>query len=368
MSESLKITPLDALNRELGGKMVPFAGYAMPVQYPAGILTEHLHCRAQAGLFDVSHMGQATLAGALAIAALEALIPGDIQGLKPGRQRYSLLLTDTGTILDDFMVAKISDTELFLVVNAGRKEADFAHIAAHLPAGVTLTRHEDRALIALQGPEAAKVFARFAPTSAAMSFMDVRDFEIDSIGRIRASRSGYTGEDGFEISIPGDTAEKFVRMLLAEPEVAPVGLGARDSLRLEAGLPLYGNDIDTTTTPVEAGLTFAINKRRKMAWDFAGGPALRSQMDNGVSRRRVGIQPEGRAPARGGTEIVDASGAVIGKITSGGFGPSVGAPIAMGYVDTADASDGTPIALIVRGKPLPARIVTMPFVPHRYSR
>ena len=368
MTDSLKITPLDALNRELGGKMVPFAGYAMPVQYPAGILTEHLHCRAKAGLFDVSHMGQATLAGPGAIAALETLIPGDIQGLKPGRQRYSLLLTESGTILDDFMVAVIGEEELFLVVNAGCKETDFAHIAAHLPAGVTLTRHEDRALIALQGPDAASVFARFAPSSATMAFMDVRDFEIDGIGRCRASRSGYTGEDGFEISVPGGTADKFVRLLLAEPEVAPVGLGARDSLRLEAGLPLYGNDIDTTTTPVEAGLTFAINKRRKMDWLFAGGLALRDQLDHGAPRRRVGIRPEGRAPARGGTEIVDGSGTVIGVVTSGGFGPSVNAPIAMGYVDRAHAADGTAIALMVRGKALPARIVAMPFVPHRYFR
>lgn len=368
MSEPLKMTPLDALNRELGGRMVPFAGYAMPVQYPAGILTEHLHCRAHAGLFDVSHMGQATLSGPGAIAALEALIPGDIQGLKSGRQRYSLLLTETGTILDDFMVARIGEDALFLVVNAGCKEADFAHIAAHLPDCVTLTRLEDRALLALQGPDAARVLARFAPASASMSFMDVRDFEIDGIGSVRASRSGYTGEDGFEISVPGETAEKFARLLLAEPEVAPVGLGARDSLRLEAGLPLYGNDIDTTTTPVEAGLTFAINKRRKMAWDFAGGATLRAQMDNGVSRRRVGIQPEGRAPARGGTQIVDTHGVVIGTVTSGGFGPSVNAPVAMGYVDTAHAADGAPIALMVRGKPLPARVAALPFVPHRYSR
>ncbi len=368
MTDTLKITPLDALNRELGARMVPFAGYAMPVQYPAGILTEHLHCRAKAGLFDVSHMGQATLSGPGAIAALERLIPGDIQGLKPGRQRYSMLTTETGGILDDFMVARIGEDELFLVVNAGCKEADFAHIGADLPAGVTLVRHEDRALVALQGPDAAKVFARLAPDSATMSFMDVRDFEIAGIGRVRASRSGYTGEDGFEISVPGDTAEAFVRRLLAEPEVAPVGLGARDSLRLEAGLPLYGNDIDTTTTPVEAGLTFAINKRRKMAWDFAGGPAIRDQLDNGPTRRRVGILPEGRAPARGGTEIVDAQGNVIGTVTSGGFGPTVNGPIAMGYVDRAHATDGTAVALMVRGKALPARIVAMPFTPHRYAR
>jgi aminomethyltransferase len=368
MSDVLKTTPLDALNRELGGRMVPFAGYAMPVQYQAGILTEHLHCRAAAGLFDVSHMGQATLEGPGAVAALEALTPTDIAGLKPGRQRYSLLLTPEGTILDDFMVARIGAAELFLVVNAGCKEADFAHIAANLPPGTTLTRHEDRALIALQGPLAAEVFGRFAPEAMGMSFMDVRDFDIPGIGRIRASRSGYTGEDGFEISIPGATAEAFVRKLLAEHEVAPVGLGARDSLRLEAGLPLYGNDIDTTTTPVQAGLTFAINKRRKMAWDMPGGPLLRDQLDHGTARKRVGILPEGRAPARAGAEITDANGNVIGSITSGGFGPSVNAPIAMGYIDAAHAADGTAVALLVRGKSLPARIVPMPFVPHRYAR
>ena len=364
----LKTTPLDALNRELGGRMVAFAGYAMPVQYPAGIMAEHLHCRAGAGLFDVSHMGQATLSGPGAVAALEALTPTDVQGLKPGRQRYALLLTPQGTILDDFMVARIGEAELFLVVNAGCKEADFAHVAAHLPAGTTLVRHEDRALLALQGPAAAAVFARFAPGSAAMAFMDVRDFEIEGVGRCRASRSGYTGEDGFEISVPGAGAEAFARLLLAEPEVAPAGLGARDSLRLEAGLPLYGSDIDTATTPVEAGLTFAINKRRKMAWDFPGGAVLRDQLDHGAARRRVGIQPEGRAPARGGTDIVSLDGAVIGVVTSGGFGPSVNAPVAMGYVDRAASADGTAVALMVRGKPLPARIVPLPFVPHRYFR
>ena len=368
MSDDLKTTPLDALHRELGARMVPFAGYAMPVQYPAGIMAEHLHCRAKAGLFDVSHMGQATLSGPGAIAALEALIPGDIAGLKPGRQRYSLFTTEAGGILDDFMVARIGADELFLVVNAACKDADFAHVTAHMPAGVTLQRHEDRALLALQGPDAVKVFARFAPGVAAMSFMDVRDFEIPGIGSFRVSRSGYTGEDGVEVSVPGATAEAFARLLLAEAEVAPVGLGARDSLRLEAGLPLYGNDIDTTTSPIEAGLTFAINKRRKMAWDFAGGAVMRDQLDQGTARKRVGILPEGRAPARGGTEIVDAAGAVIGTVTSGGFGPTLGGPIAMGYVNRDFAADGTQIALLVRGKPLPARIVAMPFVPHRYVR
>ena len=368
LSEQLKTTPLDGLHRELGGRMVAFAGYAMPVQYPAGIMAEHLHCRAQAGLFDVSHMGQATLAGPGAIAALERLMPGDVLGLKPGRQRYSLLTTESGGILDDFMVARVSEDALFLVVNAGCKEADFAHIGADLPSGTTLRRHEDRALLALQGPRAEAVLARFAPETASMSFMDFRSFEIEGVGRCSATRSGYTGEDGFEISVPGDTAAAFARLLLAQPEVAPVGLGARDSLRLEAGLPLYGNDIDTTTTPVEAGLMFAVNKRRKMAWDFIGGAAIRAQMDRGAVRRRVGIRPDGRAPARGGTEIVDKDGVVIGSVTSGGFGPSVNGPIAMGYVDRAHAADGTAVALLVRGKTLPAQIVPMPFVPHRYAR
>ena len=368
MSESLKITPLDSLHRELGARMVPFAGYAMPVQYPAGIIAEHLHCRARAGLFDVSHMGQATLSGPGGIAALEALVPTDVAGLKPGRQRYSLFTTPSGGILDDFMVARIGSEELFLVVNAACKDADFAHVAALMPDGVTLARHEDRALLALQGPEAVAVFARFAPDAAAMSFMDIRDFEIDGVGRVRVSRSGYTGEDGVEISVPGATAEAFARALLAQPEVAPIGLGARDSLRLEAGLPLYGNDIDTDTSPIEAGLTFAINKRRKMTWDFAGGAVMRDQLDHGPKLRRVGLLPEGRAPARAGTEITDLDGTVIGTVTSGGFGPSLGAPVAMGYVATSHTADGTPVLLVVRGKPLPARVAPMPFVPHRYVR
>jgi len=368
MSESLLTTPLDALHRDLGARMVPFAGYDMPVQYKPGIIAEHLHTRAKAGLFDVSHMGQATLKGPAAIATLERLCPGDIQGLKAGRQRYSLLTTEAGTISDDFMVARIGEDELFLVVNAGCKNEDFAHIAAHLPAGTTLTRHDDRALLALQGPLAAAVFARLAPASAAMKFMDIADLDVSGIGPVRATRSGYTGEDGFEISVPAAQAEALARALLAEPEVAPIGLGARDSLRLEAGLPLYGNDIDTTTSPVEAGLTFAINKRRKMAWDFLGGDLMRDQLDNGPSRRRVGIRLDGRAPARAHAEITLPDGTIIGEVTSGGFSPSLEAPIAMGYVAAAHAADNTEIALIVRGKPLPARIVPMPFVPHRYCR
>ena len=368
MSEAtLNTTPLDALNRELGGKMVPFAGYSMPVQFPAGVLSEHLHTRAKAGLFDVSHMGQASLHGAGAAAALEALVPGDMIGLKPGRQRYTLLMTPEGTIMDDLMVANLGDDRLFIVVNASRKHIDLLHIAAHLPAGVTLERHEDRALLALQGPAAVAVLARFAPEVAALPFMGVTPATILG-AECLVSRSGYTGEDGVEISIPGDRATDIARALLAEPEVMPIGLGARDSLRLEAGLCLYGNDIDETTNPVEAALTWVIQKRRKIDWSFVGADKVRAMLDNGAPRLRVGIQPEGRAPARGHTEIVDANGARIGEITSGGFGPSCNAPVAMGYVDRAHAADGTAIFLMVRGKPLPARVAPMPFVPHTYVR
>jgi aminomethyltransferase len=365
--ETLLTTPLDALHREFGARMVPFAGYAMPVQYPAGILTEHLHCRAKAALFDVSHMGQASLHGAGAAAALEALVPSDIIGLKPGRQRYTLLTTPQGTILDDLMVANAAAEHLFLVVNASRKAVDLPHIAAHLPAGVTLERHEDRALLALQGPAAVAVLARLAPEVAAMPFMGFASVSLLGAACM-VSRSGYTGEDGFEISVPAGRAAELARALLAEPEVMPAGLGARDSLRLEAGLCLYGNDIDETTNPVEAALTWVMQKRRRMEWNFVGAGPIREMLDNGPARLRVGIQPEGRAPARGHTEIVDGSGNGIGMVTSGGFGPSCNAPVAMGYVRRDFAADGTVISLMVRGKPLPARVAPLPFVPHRYVR
>jgi aminomethyltransferase len=367
-----KTTPLDALHRELGGRMVAFAGYAMPVQYPAGIIAEHLHCRARAGLFDVSHMGQASLHGPRAAAALEALVPGDITGLKPGRQRYTLLTAPSGGILDDLMVANAGGNHLFLVVNASRKAADFAHIAAHLPGDVRLERHEDRALLALQGPLAAGVLGRLAPAAAALPFMGFAAMPIDGIACL-VSRSGYTGEDGFEISVPADRADSLARTLLARSGVMPVGLGARDSLRLEAGLCLYGNDIDETTNPVEAGLTWTIGKSRKMSWDFLGAGPIRDMLENGPlenesGRLLVGIRPDGRAPARGGTEITDAAGAPVGQVTSGGFGPTLNAPLAMGYVKRRLAADGTALSLLVRGKSLPARVVPMPFVPHRYLR
>ena len=363
---SLLETPLAALHRALGGRMVPFAGYAMPVQYAPGIMAEHLHCRSAAGLFDVSHMGQAELLGAGAAAALEALTPADIQGLKPGRQRYALLTTDSGGIFDDFMVANMGN-RLFLVVNASRKAEDFARIAAALPAGVTLRPLPDRALLALQGPQAIAAIATLAPGIAALPFMGVGTFDIAGTEAL-VSRSGYTGEDGVEISVPADAAEAFARALLALPGVAPAGLGARDSLRLEAGLCLYGNDIDETTSPVEANLTWTIGKRRRTEWNFRGAARIRAELDNGPQRLRVGIQPEGRQPARGHTPIHAPGGDVVGEVTSGGFGPSANGPVAMGYVARALAADDTPVELMVRGKPLPARIAPLPFIPHRYAR
>jgi aminomethyltransferase len=365
-SDSLLETPLAALHRALGGRMVPFAGYAMPVQYPAGIMAEHLHCRAAAALFDVSHMGQAELVGEGAAAALERVTPADVQGLKPGRQRYGLLTTESGGILDDFMVANLGD-RLFLVVNASRKHVDLPAIEAALPAGVTLRPLPDRALIALQGPQAVAAIATLAPGIAGLSFMGVGAFEIAGVPAL-VSRSGYTGEDGVEVSVPAEQAEAFARALLALPGVQPAGLGARDSLRLEAGLCLYGNDIDETTSPVEAALTWTIGKRRRTEWNFPGAERVREELANGTRRLRVGIRPEGRQPARGHTPVHAPGGAAIGEITSGGFGPSLNGPMAMGYVAREHAADGTPLELMVRGKAIPARVAPMPFVPHRYAR
>ena len=362
----LKTTPLDALHRRLGGRMVPFAGYAMPVQYQAGIMAEHAQCRTRAALFDVSHMGQGVLEGEGAAAALERLTPADLAGLKPGRQRYALLTAEDGGIRDDFMVANMGE-RLFLVVNAACKDEDFAHIAAHLPPGVRLSVWTDRALIALQGPAAEGVMARLGPAGVLLPFMGVAEIAIAGIPCL-VSRSGYTGEDGFEISAPAAEAERLADTLLADPEVAPAGLGARDSLRLEAGLCLYGNDIDRTTSPVEAALTWTIGKRRRTEWNFPGAERIRHELENGTSRLRVGILPDGRAPARAHTTIHAADGAPVGEITSGGFGPTLNAPVAMGYVRRDLAADGTAVQLSVRGKMLPARIAPMPFVPHRYKR
>ncbi len=375
--EPLATTPLDALHREMGARMVPFAGYAMPVQYDltgalaercrGGVMAEHLHCRTKAALFDVSHMGQVRLEGDAVAAAFEALVPGDIAGLKPGRQRYTLFTNEAGGVVDDLMVANPGDGSLFLVVNAARKTVDFAHLRLELPETVRLAPLEDRALLALQGPLAAEVLGRMAPEAAGLPFMGFAAIAIAGVP-CWVSRSGYTGEDGFEISVPAAQAEALARALLEAPEVAPAGLGARDSLRLEAGLCLYGNDLDEVSTPVEAGLTWTIGKRRKLAWDFKGATVLRDQLDNGPWRLRVGLRPDGRAPARAGTTIVDAEGNEAGLVTSGGFSPSLNAPIAMGYVRRDVAADGTGLFLLVRGKAMPATVVPMPFVPHRYIR
>ena len=361
----LRTTPLDAWHRAQGARMVAFAGYAMPVQYQ-GVLAEHLHCRAKAALFDVSHMGQATLAGPTAAAALERLAPGDLLGLKPGRQRYTLLTNQAGGIRDDLMVANLGEDWLFLVVNASRKQDDFVHIAANMPAGVRLHVHEDRALLALQGPLAAAVLARIGKGAAELPFMGIAPVTLAGIPCL-ISRSGYTGEDGFEISVPADSAEALARRLVQEPEVAPAGLGARDSLRLEAGLCLYGSDIDEGTTPIEAGLAWVIGKRRRIAWDFPGAAVIRDQIEHGTQRLRVGIRPQGRAPARAHTTILAADGTAAGTVTSGGFSPTLNAPISMGYVRRDLASPGTGLWLIVRGNRLPATVVRLPFVPHRYA-
>ncbi|WP_119462121.1 glycine cleavage system aminomethyltransferase GcvT [Rhodospirillaceae bacterium SYSU D60014] len=365
-----KRTPLYVLHQELGAKMVPFAGYDMPVSYPAGILAEHKQTRAAAGLFDVSHMGQARIiAGtgfADAAAALETLVPGDIQGLAPLRQRYTLFTDETGGILDDLMVTNAGD-HLFLVVNAACKAQDLEHLRTRLGDRCTVQELADRALLALQGPAASSVLGRFAKAAETMPFMSVEDLLIGGIACF-VSRSGYTGEDGFEISVAGKEAERLARLLLAEPEVKPVGLGARDSLRLEAGLCLYGQDIDRTTTPIEAGLAWTIGKRRRAEGGFPGAEIILEQLRAGAPRRRVGIRPEDRTPARAHTEIRDEAGRRIGEVTSGSFGPSVGGPIAMGYVESGSAAEGTALRLAVRGRDLPARVAPLPFVQTHYYR
>jgi aminomethyltransferase len=365
-----KRTPLYALHQELGAKMVPFVGYDMPVSYPAGILAEHQQTRAAAGLFDVSHMGQVRiLAGtgfADAAAALETLVPGDIQGLAPLRQRYTLFTDEAGGILDDLMVTNAGD-HLFLVVNAACKAQDLEHLRTRLGDRCTVQELADRALLALQGPAASSVLGRFAKAAETMPFMSVEDLLIGGIACF-VSRSGYTGEDGFEISVAGKEAERLARLLLAEPEVKPVGLGARDSLRLEAGLCLYGQDIDRTTTPIEAGLAWTIGKRRRAEGGFPGAEIILEQLREGAPRRRVGIRPEDRTPARAHTEIHDEMGRRIGEVTSGGFGPSVGGPIAMGYVESGSAAEGTALRLAVRGRDLPARVAPLPFVQTHYYR
>ena len=365
-SAPLLHTPLHALHRELGAKLVAFAGYEMPVQYPAGILAEHQHCRAAAGLFDVSHMGQVTLTGPGAAEALETLVPGDISGLGAGRTRYTVFTDEAGGILDDLMVTNAGD-HLFLVVNAGCKRDDIAHLRTRIGDRARVRELADRALLALQGPAAAAVVARLAPAAARLKFMGWGEAAIGGVV-CGITRSGYTGEDGFEISAPGAEAEKLARLLLAEPEVKPIGLGARDSLRLEAGLCLYGHDIDRSTTPVEADLAWVIGKRRQAGGGFPGSATIRRQLAEGAARRRVGIRPDGPAPAREQTPIVGADGGALGTVTSGGYGPTVGGPVAMGYVAAGAATEGTQLMLVVRGQKRPAKVVKLPFVPHRYVR
>jgi len=368
---SLKATPLKALHKELGTRMVPFAGYEMPVQYPTGIIAEHTHTRTAAGLFDVSHMGQAVLRGDDPAAAFERLVPGDISGLAPGAMRYSLLLNEAGGILDDLMITRPGEPgtkgQIYLVVNAACKDDDFTHISAQLAGVATLERDDERALLALQGPQAAAVMMRLAPGAGQLVFMHAAAMAIDGVDCF-VSRAGYTGEDGFEISVPADAADGLARRLLAEPEVEPVGLGARDSMRLEAGLCLYGHDIDETTTPVEAALSWAVAKRRREVGDFPGAETILEQLDAGAARRRVGLLPEGRAPVREGAAISDKDGNEIGKVTSGGFSPTLERPIAMGYVASAFADVGAEVLVNLRGRVLKAAVAAMPFVEPNYFR
>lgn len=368
----LKQTPLFALHEELGGKMVPFAGYAMPVQYPLGIMKEHLHTREGAGLFDVSHMGQAFLKGLSDEdigKTFEALVPGNIEGLGENKLRYTLLLNDEGGIRDDLMATRFAAKEntLYLVVNAACKDADFAHISEKLAGKADLETLEDRALLALQGPKAEDVLASLWEGARDLTFMT------SGIGTLLGhecfiSRSGYTGEDGYEISVPAAGADELARKLLSFDEVEAIGLGARDSLRLEAGLCLYGHDIDETTSPVEGNLVWALAKARREVGDFPGAERIMKDLAEGVSRKRVGIKPLTRAPAREGTEIVGANGEKLGVITSGGFGPSFGGPVAMGYVPADKAEIGTEVGLNVRGKIMPAEVAALPFVEQSYKR
>lgn len=364
--------PLDGWHRAHGGRMVEFAGYHMPVQYE-GIMAEHAWTRSQAGLFDVSHMGQLVLRGANAAQALESLLPGAFLGLKPGKLRYSLLLADDGGILDDLIVTNRGE-DFYIVVNGATKHGDIAHIAARLPEGVTLEHLTGHALLALQGPEAARALATLglvpahdpARTLESLVFMEAAPFLWGEV-ELGVSRSGYTGEDGFEISVRADHVEALADALLAHEAVRPIGLGARDSLRLEAGLPLYGHDLSVETDPVEADLAFAIPARRRAAADFPGAARIVAALEQGPARRRVGLLLEGRMAAREGAQVL-ADNRVVGTVTSGGFAPTLGRPIAMAFVETALAVPGTELSLSVRGKTIPATITSLPFIPHRYVR
>ncbi|MAB97335.1 MAG: glycine cleavage system protein T [Pseudomonadaceae bacterium] len=371
-TETLAKTPLHALHLELGARMVPFAGFDMPVQYPLGVMKEHLHTRDQAGLFDVSHMGQLVLRGADAAKALETLVPVDIIDLPVGMQRYAMFTDENGGILDDLMVANLGNDTLFLVVNAACKDQDLAHLQKHIGAQCEIeSLFDTRALLALQGPKAVDVLSRLAPEVAQMTFMQfapVRLLGVDCF----VSRSGYTGEDGYEISVPNESAEMLARSLLAEPEVEAIGLGARDSLRLEAGLCLYGHDMSTSSTPIEASLLWAISKARRAdgarAGGFPGAERIFAQQQAGVDSKRVGLLPQERVPVREGAEIVDADGTIIGAVCSGGFGPTLGAPVAMGYVKASHVPADSEVWAIVRGKKVAMKVAKTPFVPQRYYR
>lgn len=377
--DTLLTVPLNDQHIEAGGRMVPFGGYSLPVQYPTGIMAEHKWTRDQAGLFDVSHMGPAFLTlndassdaetdHAAVAALIEPLISGDIRNLKPGQIRYTLLLNDTGGILDDLMVARspLQAGALYIVVNAATKEADFAHIAAAAGDKASLQRVDDNALLALQGPEAVGVLAALVPGVVELGFMTYGALQWGDEELI-ISRSGYTGEDGFEILCSPDHAPRLWNALLSDPRVKPVGLGARDSLRLEAGLPLYGHDLDETVSPIEADLGFAVSKRRREAGDFPGAARILAEREGQLTRKRVGLIVEG-APAREGAEILDADGQTIGVVTSGGFAPSLAKAIALGFVPPALATPGTRLQVSVRGRQQPAEVVATPFVPHRYFR
>ena len=358
--------PLDGWHRGRGARMVSFAGYQMPIQYE-GIIAEHLWTREHAGLFDVSHMGQLNLSGEGVDTALEALLPGDIKGIMPGRIRYSLLLADNGGILDDLMVTRLAGGNLYVVVNGATKYDDIAHMHEHLPEDVTLNHMDEHALLALQGPEAVTALARILPGVEALTFMTAAAFDWQGT-LLWISRSGYTGEDGFEISVPAERVEALAEALCAEPEVKPIGLGARDSLRLEAGLPLYGHDLDPATTPIMADLGFAIPKRRREEGGFLGAERILIEREQGPVQKRVGLLVEGRQPVREGALVLDGEGNEVGKVTSGGFSPSLERPISMAYVPLALAAPDTAIQLEQRGKIFQATVAPLPFVPHRYHR
>ena len=370
METDLKQTPLHDLHLELGAKMVPFAGYEMPVQYPLGIKKEHLHTREKAGLFDVSHMGQVILKGQGAARALERLVPVDIVDLGEMRQRYALFTNENGGVMDDLMVTNTGE-HLFLVVNAACKQQDIAHLQTHLADQCQIEILENKALLALQGPMAGQVLAELAPESAEMTFMTAKNLQIDGIDCF-VTRSGYTGEDGFEISVENDQADALARKLLANEHVEAIGLGARDSLRLEAGLCLYGNDLSNEITPIEASLLWALSKPRRAEGERPGGyigaDVIMQQIQDGVDRKRVGIKALGKMPVRDGVELVDENDQVIGSVSSGGFGPAFGGPVAMGYVSTEMAQEGVKLDALVRGKKVPVEVVKLPFVKQNYYR